>query len=56
MDVRPTATERAINTRVCAAATGEEFRHTELLPGSVPLEVNVLKPTLAPATSSLIHV
>lgn len=55
MYVRHTVTERAINTRVCAAAAGEEFGHKKLSSGSVALEVNVLKPTLAPVTASLIQ-
>lgn len=52
--VRHTVSEMT-NTRVCAAAAVEEFRRTKLSSGLVRLEVNVLKPTLGPVTSFLIH-
>lgn len=55
MYVSHAVTERAINTRVFAAAAGEEFGQAKLPSGSVPLEVDVLKPTLPPVTASLIQ-
>lgn len=38
------------NTRTFGVFVAEELGHRKLLSGSVPLEVNITKPTLALAT------